>query len=219
VTGRRDLWTPPPARPASTVALLRDSRQGLQVYMVQRAPTMNFPTVTAYPGGGHEPSDGPVGDPGTAERAARRELREETGVDLPAEAVTAMFARWVTPEILPARFDTYFFAAELPVGAEPRLVGTEAVAASWWAPGELLKVYRDRGLTLLPPTLATLAQLAGHTTVHRALSNLAGGVVPTLLPQPVKVESKIRWQVVDVDTGVVVVSADHLSSLAADELG
>lgn len=213
LSGDHSIWTPPPARPAATVALLRDADEGLAVYLIQRASTMNFPEVTAYPGGGFATQDGHPGTQHTAARAALRELEEETAVDLGDVGALVPFARWVTPEVLPVRFDTHFFAAALPAGQEPRLVGTEAVRAAWWSPGEVLRRHAELGLVLLPPTLATLGQLARFDSVESALRGIRPSDIPRLLPRPVRAGDGFAWEVVDLDSGAVMARGDTLSSL------
>lgn len=53
-------WTPPEARPAATVVLLRDGAAGLEVLLMRRPDTMAFaPGMHVFPGGRVEPeSDG-----------------------------------------------------------------------------------------------------------------------------------------------------------------
>lgn len=201
--GRTDIWSPPQPRRAATVALLRDAAESLQVYVVKRAAAMNFPAVTAYPGGGVEVEDGPVDHPQTLRRAAIREVWEETGVHLEPAAVTP-FARWITPEPLPVRFDTEFFAAALPPGVEPELRGTEADQGNWFNPGWLLAHRVEVGAALLPPTLATLHQLAQYDAVTTALEGLASLPVVPLLPAPVMHAGEIRWQLFDASARTVI---------------
>ena len=49
------------------------------------------------------------------------------------------FAHWITPEPLPVRFDTRFFAAAVPDGLDPITDGIELVDARWIRPGHALK--------------------------------------------------------------------------------
>lgn len=203
VEGRTDVWSPPVPRRAATVALLRDGDVGLEVYLIRRAAAMNFPAVTAYPGGGVDPIDGEPDDPATLVRAAVREVAEETGVDL-ASADLVSFARWITPEPLPVRFDTEFFAAALPPGQEPELRGTEADHAAWHSPGWLLANRAAVNAQLLPPTLATMYQIAGHSSVAQALAGLARLPVTPLLPAPRLQGEHVQWQLLDLANGTVV---------------
>ena len=51
---------------------------------------------------------------------ARRRSRQSKALDLVcATDLLAPISHWTTPPIMPRRFDTRFFVAELPVGAEP----------------------------------------------------------------------------------------------------
>jgi 8-oxo-dGTP pyrophosphatase MutT (NUDIX family) len=94
-------WTPPPARDAATVCLLRDTADGLEVFLMRRTTTMAFAAgMYVYPGGAVEPSDSAVpvvggdraevarrlstSDPSALLAAAARETFEECGVLLTA---------------------------------------------------------------------------------------------------------------------------------------
>jgi 8-oxo-dGTP pyrophosphatase MutT (NUDIX family) len=89
-------WAPPEARPASTVVLMRDGAEGLEVLLMRRPPTMAFaPGMHVFPGGrvdlDHDvrvPVRGALPGPPWAESelaralvvAAVRETFEEAGV-------------------------------------------------------------------------------------------------------------------------------------------
>jgi len=81
------------------------------------------------------------------------------------------WARWITPEFEERRYDTWFFAAALPAGQRTRDVSGEADHTVWLRPGEAVARY-DRGeVRMLPPTVATLRQLACYPTVADALAD------------------------------------------------
>jgi len=88
---------------------------------------------------------------------------------LPRTDLLAPWARWVTPEFEPRRYDTYFFVAVLPAGQRTRDVGGEAAHTRWAPPGELAA----DGTPMLPPTNVTLRQLAQHPTIERVLAAAA----------------------------------------------
>ena len=97
---------------------------------------------------------------GTRERLVAREigLREVVGhVDA---AALRPWARWVTPEGMPRRYDTAFFVAGVPDGQEPDGATTEAVGAGWCAPAQALHEWEDGVRALMPPTWAVLSELA-----------------------------------------------------------
>lgn len=99
------------------------------------------------------------------------------------------WSRWITPEFEPRRFDTYFFVALLPEGQRTRDVSGEADHTLWLRPADALARAEAGELTMLPPTMVTLAQVtaAGDLTgVARAAANrdAATPVTPSLdLPE------------------------------------
>ncbi|MGW4154375.1 NUDIX hydrolase [Micromonospora chersina] len=70
------------------------------------------------------------------------------------------WSRWITPEFEPRRFDTYFFVALLPEGQRTRDVSGEADHTLWLRPTDALARAEAGDLTMLPPTMVTLAQVA-----------------------------------------------------------
>ncbi|MFE5852040.1 NUDIX hydrolase [Streptomyces sp. NPDC056500] len=80
------------------------------------------------------------------------------------------WARWITPEFEPRRYDTWFFVAALPAGQRTRNASTEADRTVWIRPADAADQY-DRGeLLMMPPTIATLRALAPHATSADALT-------------------------------------------------
>lgn len=251
--GRGD-WTPPPARDAATVCLLRDTAEGVEVFLMRRTTSMSFAAgMHVYPGGAVEGSDVQVplagrADLGTvAERlsttepaallaAAARETFEECGVLLAldadgrvptAELVTdadradvaegrrtfadvlaerglvvddaalVPFAHWVTPEVEDRRYDTRFLAAALPAGQVAARLGGEADRVAWWRPADALAESYAGRMAMLPPTLATLDELARHATAAEALEALRALPVAPLLPHPFPGEGgEVVWHLV-----------------------
>ncbi len=171
------------ARPAATVILLRGDRCGLELLMVKRNPSARFmPGHWVFPGGAVDPVDG--GGDTAHEAAARRELREETGIQLAADAELILRARWITPERAPVRFDTRFYLARAPGGQEPVVDGTEIVAARWLAPREALELNADGSFALAFPTRRELEQLASFASAEQLLAAFRGraGAVRPLMP-------------------------------------
>ena len=178
-------------RASASLILLRDSAAGPEVLLVQRNPEQKFMGgAWVFPGGSTHSED-------ADERAtARRELQEEAGIGLPDGAELVRYSRWITPAEVSKRFDTHFFVAEAPEGAEATIDGAECVGVRWIRPQDALKAGEREELMLVFPTIKHLEQLAGHTSVANALDTararkvqpvqprvlVEGGVARVLLP-------------------------------------
>jgi 8-oxo-dGTP pyrophosphatase MutT (NUDIX family) len=159
--------------------LLRDGAAGPEVLLVQRNPEQKFMGgAWVFPGGAvHEDDRDHV-------RTALRELEEEAGVRLPAGAEVVPFSRWITPLEVKIRFDTWFFAARAPEGAEARADGAECVDARWMRPADALEAAGDE-LQLVFPTIKHLEELSGFGSVQDALDTARGREVEPVLPKVV----------------------------------
>jgi 8-oxo-dGTP pyrophosphatase MutT (NUDIX family) len=163
----------PPAtpRPAATVILLRrggrHAERGLEVLLVRRNPEARFmPGVWVFPGGSVDAADG---DGEAAHRAAAvRELTEEASIEVPEEELVA-YSRWITPRVVPIRFDTRFYLALAPAHSPPKPDGAETVDAGWFEPGAALESHRAGTLPLVFPTIKHLESLVGFASAAEAL--------------------------------------------------
>jgi 8-oxo-dGTP pyrophosphatase MutT (NUDIX family) len=201
---------PAPARPASTVLLLRDGAAGLEVFMVVRHHEIDFASgALVFPGGRVEPADVVLagGDASAAFRvAAIRETWEECGVLLaspgtppPAEGDFAAmlaarclvpdagglahFAHWITPLPIAKRFDTHFFLAAAPDGQHAVHDGHEAVDSVWIRPMDALAAAEAATRKIVFPTRMNLVKLARHDSVAAAFAAAQATPVVTVLPQ------------------------------------
>jgi 8-oxo-dGTP pyrophosphatase MutT (NUDIX family) len=120
------------------------------------------------------------------------ELLRRHGLALRADLLTP-WARWITPEISPRRFDTWFFAAALPDGQLAGLAAAgpgEADSGAWWRPSAALEAARAGEITLLPPTAVTLAELAAYPDVSGILRERR--MITPLMPTVV-VDDERAW--------------------------
>jgi len=171
-----------PARLAATAIMVRDGDDGLEVLLVQRNPEQRFMGgAWVFPGGSvHDDDDG--GDPAAA---ALRELGEEAGIDLADVEELVPFSRWITPEEVTIRFDTFFYIAAAPPDVEARVDGSECVGARWIRPAEALAAGERGELMLVFPTIKHLEQLAKLESVEHALETARGRDVQPILPKVV----------------------------------
>jgi 8-oxo-dGTP pyrophosphatase MutT (NUDIX family) len=150
-------------RLAATAVLLRPDGT---VLLMRRPLKMVFGGRWVFPGGSADPVDAQPGgsELEIAARAALREVREETGLVVPAENLLP-WARWVTPEFEARRFDTYFFIGLVSAEIDAVEVNGETEEHRWLTAAEALAGYAAGELSMLPPTVVTLRELAELATV------------------------------------------------------
>lgn len=230
---------PSPATPvpAATILMLRDSADGLEVFMVVRHHQIDFASgALVFPGGKADPQDfdenlAPFLDGAHEDRDMRaiqvsaiREAFEECGILLARpegrrnlldgqrlerlepyrnalhggelslhEFVTredlrlacdqlVHFAHWVTPDVMPKRFDTHFFLAAAPADHLAVHDGHESVDSVWISPADVLAQAASGERTVIFPTLRNVEKLGTFRTVAEALDAAASARVVRVLP-------------------------------------
>ena len=152
---------PVPADSASGIVFRRGPAGSIEVLLGLRARATRFlPGHLAFPGGRLDPVDRP-GEPGDRARCASREVREETGIDVPVDRWIDVGER-VTPPMFPVRFRTRFFLAELPHLVPPDSVPSpaEIEALEVVRPARALESWTRGETRLPPPVLPILRALA-----------------------------------------------------------
>jgi 8-oxo-dGTP pyrophosphatase MutT (NUDIX family) len=145
----------------------RHAERGLQVLLVRRNPEARFmPGVWVFPGGAVNESDGKGEEAHRA--AAVRELAEEAGIELDPDELVA-YSRWITPRVVPIRFDTRFYLALAPAHSPPKPDGSETVDAGWFPPQAALDGHHAGELPLVFPTIKHLESLVGYANSAEAL--------------------------------------------------
>jgi glyoxylase-like metal-dependent hydrolase (beta-lactamase superfamily II)/8-oxo-dGTP pyrophosphatase MutT (NUDIX family) len=226
-------------RPAATVMLLREGRDGIEVLAIRRHEKLAFMGgMWVFPGGSvcaadaaaeafaRIPGPSQSGCPRLATLqgepidqhaclalavAACRETFEETGVLLASDAAgnqcgsdfvarlqdkrrdiasqpelfaellraenlflrverLVYWAHWITPSVVPRRFDTRFFLARAPEGQVAVHDGVELVEARWMRPADALAEAKRGTIEIANATTATLRVLAQRESVDDALA-------------------------------------------------
>jgi len=139
--------------------------------------------------------------------AALRELAEETGLAATRSGVVAapqerderlfrslmgaglilagdslvLVSRWVTPEMAPRRFDTFFDILATATTPQVRLDESELVDHAWVTPTEALRRHDAGEWRMILPTLAHLRWLQRRNSIEDALASAEGADGRTLI--------------------------------------
>jgi 8-oxo-dGTP pyrophosphatase MutT (NUDIX family) len=183
-------------RQAATVIVLRGGAATLEVLLVMRNPEQRFMGgAWVFPGG--------AVDAGEDHRVAGvREVSEEASVAIEDPESLVEFSRWITPAQVKIRFDTHFYLAPAPAGAEPRPDGAETVDLGWFTPNGALEAYERDEITLVVPTIKTLEQLAPFESAAAILAWAVGREILPIEPQVV-VEGEVARVVLPGEPGYV----------------
>jgi 8-oxo-dGTP pyrophosphatase MutT (NUDIX family) len=133
------------------------------------------------------------------------DLIEELDLYLDLEALT-VFAHWITPKMVPRRFDTWFYVAEAPEDQLAACDGSETVDAEWIQPLEALRLADLGERTVIFPTRMNLKLLGEAAGADDAVARARAREVVTVEPQ-VKMRDGERLLVLPADAGYGVVEA------------
>lgn len=159
----------------------RHTSTGLQVLLGKRTAAARFmANVWVFPGGA---VDGERIDDEAHRLTAIRELQEEAGVALADPAELVPFARWITPEQVKVRYDTWFYLALAPAHSTPEPDGEEIVETAWVTPADALERHTRGEMLLVFPTIHKLQVLSRYATAEEALAAARDAQVEPILPR------------------------------------
>ncbi|MEZ5558141.1 MAG: NUDIX domain-containing protein [Pseudomonadales bacterium] len=92
------------------------------------------------------------------------------------------FAHWVTPEMMPKRFDTHFFLAAAPADHLAVHDGHESVDSVWIRPDEAIADAASGKRTVIFPTLRNIEKLGQSRSVAEAFAAARASKVVCVLP-------------------------------------
>lgn len=96
------------------------------------------------------------------------------------------FAHWITPAVVPKRFDTHFFIAAAPQDQLALHDGHESVDSLWISPQAALGEAETGRRTIIYPTLMNLVRLAESRDVADALERAKKQPIVTVQPALVR---------------------------------
>ncbi len=102
------------------------------------------------------------------------------------------YARWITPEFAPKRYDARFFVATMPEGQVPLHDDVETTASTWIRPGDALAQAREGLFSIIFPTRKTLESLAGFASASDVIASTHGKQIPAVLPTVVLADGNAK---------------------------
>lgn len=225
--------------PSATILMLRQTENGLEVFMVVRHHQIDFASgALVFPGGKADAQDfddallpyltGQADDANmrAIQVCAIREAFEECGILLAydhkdgggemvkADRLRALdhyreplndgsqalldflrdeqlvlacdqlvhYAHWVTPEMMPKRFDTHFYLAAAPSDHLAVHDGYESVDSVWLTPEEAIADAQSGSRTVIFPTLCQIEKLSQYEDVSAAIAGARGSEIVPVLP-------------------------------------
>ncbi len=114
-----------------------------------------------------------------SDQISLRDVIKNANVDFDLEHIIP-FARWITPEFYPKRFDTRFFLAKAPQGQEASPDYQEIVETSWVKPLEFIENFKEK---IMFPTLMNLKLLGQASSVEQAFEQARKRKIITIEPK------------------------------------
>ena len=96
------------------------------------------------------------------------------------------YSHWITPEIVPKRFSTRFFLAQLPQSQIATTDSDELTSSLWVTPHDALQMYTAGKITLMPPTLKTIEEMAKFINLDELFAAARNCNIYRIMPQPMK---------------------------------
>lgn len=116
------------------------------------------------------------------------EFLQNEGLRLAADKLVP-FAHWITPDMMPKRFDTHFYLAVAPEDHVAVHDGTESVDSVWIRPHDALREAEEGKRTIIFPTRMNVSKLGRASTCEQAMVSALSSDVVTVLPVVQKKES------------------------------
>lgn len=137
------------------------------------------------------------------DEAAMPELVEREDLELASDRLVP-FAHWITPDFMPKRFDTWFFAVAAPPDHVAAHDGAESVDSVWIRPIDAIADAEAGRRVVIFPTLMNLRKLGRSDAVADALAAARRDRIVTVHPR-VELRDGERRMVLPADAGYDVV--------------
>ena len=151
-------------------------------------------------------TDGPALDPAllaqSAPRIASREMDFAVFLKTHGQTIDPQrlvpWSRWCPPARLEnKRYDTRFYLARVPSGADAGHDGTEAVTSLWTTAAAALRSADDGATKVIFPTRRNLERLAAHGSVDALIAHAQATAVRLIAPEIVEIDGRPHLTIPD----------------------
>jgi recombination protein RecT len=212
--------------PASTLIIIHEDSNGLELLMVKRNPALKFAGgFFAFPGGKIEANDFQDNQKLKAAKiAALRECYEEIGFvpnmynnsgsfekiikNYPLESIFPL-SRWRPPPEITPKFDTYFFFTKSNQRFVPIVDGKEIIDSIWISPQKAIEKYKTSEMKLLFPTIMTI-HLLSKLQSFEAIMRFANWENPPIIQTQSEIVDNKPTQFIDQSFGYPLYHASFL---------
>jgi 8-oxo-dGTP pyrophosphatase MutT (NUDIX family) len=101
------------------------------------------------------------------------------------------FSHWITPELLPIRYDVRFFVAKAPPHQSADHDGVEVIKHIWRTPRAILSDFRSGRFNMVLPTRVTIETLAGFQTIDEVITSTENKKINGILTTLADVDGQI----------------------------
>jgi 8-oxo-dGTP pyrophosphatase MutT (NUDIX family) len=113
------------------------------------------------------------------------------------------YGHWITPDMMPKRFDTHFYLAMTPPDQIAEQDGRETTEAVWLGPQQALDMEAADEATIIFPTRMNLGKLAETASAAAALERFSKEPVVTVLPVIGKDEAGVPCLLIPKEAGYI----------------
>lgn len=127
----------------------------------------------------------PLGDPDAWRRGlldGTRHFADLAAIARPSLDRLVWTSRWITPDGVPKRFDTYFFLLRVPPETIAVPENSEAVDVLWIPPEEALAREERRELPMVFPTIRNLRAICGFSDAESLVASRRGVEISPVQP-------------------------------------
>jgi 8-oxo-dGTP pyrophosphatase MutT (NUDIX family) len=132
--------------------------------------------------------------------ATMAEFVEAEELDLALDLLVH-FAHWVTPPLMPKRFDTHFYLVAAPADQIAVHDGSESVDSVWADPAETITAANAKEVTLVFATRMNLTKLGTSATVEVAMEAARQAPVVMVSPTLLSFEDGVRKLEIPAEAG------------------